>query len=253
MVKNSTSARSPLSPTLWPRSAFPWWGSLLLALAIVVVVFGTSTVVGVVLALRYGIRALQHPSAEIALVLQTLGVYVPVVVLLAFGLPRLAGRSLRDLGLRVPTIGDLGWGVAAAAAMFLAIQIVGTVEERFVHTKISETAVDLLKTAHGPMLYAFCVFAVVAAPFVEELVFRGFIFNAIVRYAPPAIAIVVSGAIFGLAHGDAHSLPAILPLAAGGMVLGYFYYRTGSLAVTMIGHGTFNLVSVIGLLAFHAG
>jgi uncharacterized protein len=253
VVKNSTSARSPLSPTLWPRSAFVWWGSLLLVFGIAVVAFATSTVVGVFLLARYGLNALQHPSAEIALVLQTLGVYIPVVLLLVLALPRLARRSLRELGLRMPTFGDLAWGAAAAATMFVAIEVVGAIEEHFVHTKISETAVDLLKSAHGPILYTFSVFAVVAAPFVEELVFRGFVVNALLRYMPPAIAILLSGVIFGLAHGDAHSLPAIAPLAAGGIVLGAFYHRTGSLAVTMIAHGTFNLISVVGLLAFHAG
>ncbi|HEY4441349.1 MAG TPA: type II CAAX endopeptidase family protein [Candidatus Elarobacter sp.] len=250
-MKTSTSARSPLSPTLWPPSAFVWWGSLLLAFATVGLVFVALFVFSLVWVLAFGAASLKHPSTMLALGSQAVGVYLPVVVALGVGLPRLAQRSLRDLGLRLPTVGEIGWALAAAVGMFVAIQVTGALEERLVHSKITETAVDMLKSAHGPALALFVTFAVVIAPFVEELVFRGFIFNAFLRYTGPAVAIVLSGLLFGVAHGDPHSLPAMLPLAAGGMVLAWFYYRTGSLAVTMIAHGTFNLVSVVGLLVFN--
>lgn len=252
MVKISISARSPLSRTLWPRSAFVWWGSLALAGVTPVVVGITLVAISLFYVLVLGTKAAQHPSTAMALVLQAL-IYVPIVVVMGFGLPLLARRSLRELGLRWPTTGEIGWGIAAALSMFVAIEVVGALEEHLVHTKISETAVDMLKAAHGPILYAFVVFACVVAPFVEELVFRGFVFNALLRYTPVPIAVLLAGLLFGLAHGDPHSLPAMIPLAAGGMVLCAFYYRTGSLAVTMIAHGTFNLISVIGLLVFHAG
>jgi membrane protease YdiL (CAAX protease family) len=252
VVKNSTSARSPLSPTRWPRSAFVWWGSLLLAAAVVVAAFFASSLIAEVLVTQYGLNVLRQPPAWSAILLQTFGVYVPVLLVFGWGLPWLAQRSWRELGLRRPTLGDVAWGATGAVLMFVAIEAVGALEEHLVHTKISETAVELLKSTRGPMVYLFAAFACIAAPFVEELVFRGFLFNAFLRYTPPVVAVVLSGALFGAAHGDPHSWPAMLPLAAGGLVLGTFYYRTGSLAVSMIAHATFNLISVIGLLVFHA-
>ena len=251
MVKNSTSDRSPLSPTLWPADAFVWWRSLLLALAIGAVALAATLALGIVVVARFGVEGLKHPSAPVALAVQ-IGVYVPVLALLWFVLPRIAHRSLRDLGLRLPRPVDLGWGIGGAALMVATIEAVGAIEERALHLKISETAVDLLKSAHGPALAAFAVFAVVAAPFVEELIFRGFLLNAFRRYVPAPVAVLLSGALFGLAHGDPRSAAAVLPLAAGGLVLGAVYYRSGSLVSSMIAHGTFNLISVIGVIALHA-
>jgi len=224
----------------------------LLAAALVVAVFLALLGFGAVFIAFLGQKAVLRPSAGTALAVQTFAVYVPVLLVLGSLLPLLARRSLRDLGLRAPTLGEIGWGAAGAVTMFVVIEAVGALEEHLVHTKISETAVDLLKSTRGPMIYLFAAFACVAAPFVEEMVFRGFLLNAFLRYTPPVVAVLLSGALFGLAHGDPHSVAAMLPLAAGGLVLGALYYRTGSLAVSMIAHGTFNLLSVIGLLVFHA-
>jgi len=75
----------------------------------------------------------------------------------------------------------------------------------------------------------------------EEFVYRGFLFNALLRYAPVWIAALVSGLLFGISHG---SLSAFLPLAASGVVLAYVYQRSGSLTASMISHALFNLINV---------
>ena len=61
------------------------------------------------------------------------------------------------------------------------------------------------------------------------------------------VAIVLSALCFGGAH---FSPTALLPLAGGGAVLAYVYYRTGALTASMIAHAGFNLFSIIGLVAF---
>ena len=246
MVKNSTSARSPLSPTLWPPSAFLWWRSLLLLAVLVAVVFAVSIAfLGVAVAL-YGRDAVLHMRPVAALAGQAL-VYAPALVLLLTTLPRVAERSMADLGLRAPTARDVAWGVGGAFAMIVAIEALSAVETNVFHVKIAEQAVDLLKATHGNFIYVFAAFACVLAPFVEELVFRGFLLNAFLRYAPPPLAIVLSALCFGAAH---FSPSALIPLAGGGVVLGYVYYRTGSLTASMLAHAGFNLFSIIGLVAF---
>jgi membrane protease YdiL (CAAX protease family) len=230
VVKTSTSFRSPLLPTLWPPDAFLWWRSLLFAVAIVAAVIGASILFVAVWA-----------------------VYLPLLVLLIFVLPLLARRSLADLGLRVPTVEEVGWGLAGSVGMFAVISAIGAIEERVFHAKIQETAVDLLKSTTGIETFFFALFACLAAPLVEEFVFRGFIFNALLRYAPAGVAAVLSALLFGLAHADPNSLNAVLPLAGGGVVLALVYYRTGALTASMISHAGFNLASVIGLLFFKAG
>jgi membrane protease YdiL (CAAX protease family) len=246
VVKNSTSARSPLSPTLWPRSAFTWWRSLLLFGALLAAVLIVSMVfLGVAVAL-YGKGPVLHMSPVFALTGQAI-VYIPAVLLLLSVLPLVAERSLRDLGLHAPTPRDLAWGIGGAITMIVAIEALSAFETNVFHMKISEQAVDLLKATHGIFIYVFAAFACVLAPFVEELVFRGFLLNAFLRYFPAPLAIVLSALCFGGAH---FSPTALLPLAGGGMVLGWLYYRTGSLTASMIAHAGFNLFSIIGLVAF---
>jgi uncharacterized protein len=246
VVKNSTSARSPLSPTLWPPSAFAWWRSLALFLALAVVMVAvTFGFIGIAVAL-YGTQAVLHMPPPVALTSQAI-LYVPVVLLLLVMLPWASLRSMRELGLRPPTAGDVAWGVGGAFGMIVVIEALSVLEMSLFHTKISETAVDLLKATHGIYVYVFAAIACLLAPFVEELVFRGFLLNAFLRYAPPPLAIVLSALCFGGAH---FSPSALVPLAGGGVVLGYVYYRTGSLTASMIAHAGFNLFSIVGLVAF---
>ncbi len=51
---------------------------------------------------------------------------------------------------------------------------------------------------------------------------------------------MLSGVLFGIAHGD---LYAALPLALGGIVLCAVYYRTRNAFASMISHALFNAFS----------
>ena len=87
------------------------------------------------------------------------------------------------------------------------------------HQQTKETAVDLFKSSSDhTLLIVFGIVASSLAPFVEELIFRGFLFNAMLRYAPVFVAALISGCVFGAVHG---SLTAFAPLAAAGVVLAY--------------------------------
>ena len=77
------------------------------------------------------------------------------------------------------------------------------------------------------------VATVIGAPFFEELFFRGVLLRALARlfgrwggWVGPALAIVVSGTLFGLAHAESLQL---LGLAVFGVILGAVSYRTGRL------------------------
>ncbi|MGH2412331.1 MAG: lysostaphin resistance A-like protein, partial [Microcystaceae cyanobacterium] len=64
--------------------------------------------------------------------------------------------------------------------------------------------------------------ASVAAPFFEELIFRGFLLASLTRYLPVWGAILISSLVFSFAH---LSLSEVLPLATLGIVLGVVYTR----------------------------
>ena len=86
--------------------------------------------------------------------------------------------------------------------------------------------------------YAFAV--VVAAPIVEELVFRGAGFTLFAEYGE-RLAVVVTGVAFGLAHGLLEGLPII---TAFGLGLGYLRARTGSLYPCVLLHAIFNALAL---------
>ena len=91
--------------------------------------------------------------------------------------------------------------------------------------------------------------AVVIAPLLEEMMFRGFVQTTIRSYiniknnAWPAIA--TSSAFFALMHADPSHWPSLFIL---GVCLGYSYEKSGSLFRPIFIHLFFNAVSIIGTL-----
>lgn len=174
--------------------------------------------------------------------------YVPVLAVAFPLLPATACRSLGALGLRAPRFRDLGIGAAAAVVMMIVGSVAGFIQQALFHIKGKQQAVELFTTTHDKsLIIGLVVIAVFFAPFVEELVFRGFLFNVLLRRLPMAAAVALDGIIFGAAHLDA---AASFPLVCVGAVLAYVYYRTGSLTTSMFAHGTFNFISVVLVLTF---
>ncbi len=81
--------------------------------------------------------------------------------------------------------------------------------------------------------------ALVVAPLVEELLFRGVLLGGVLRATrDPAVAIVATGVAFGLVH--AFQPQAVAPLAVMGMMLAYVRLRTGVLWPCVLVHTLFN-------------
>jgi len=255
VVKTSISERSPLSPTRWPADAFIWWQSLLFAFALVAILVAPGVLVAIALLAAHLLtpRDLTTTHFNWALFDLSMVGYVLPFAAMVLVVPRLAHRSLADLGLRWPRSADLAWGVTGAIAMFVVANLAGALETGLFHVKPQEAQVDWLHEAHGALLVALVFLACICAPIFEELAFRGFIFNALLRYLPLWLAVVLSAAVFGLAHGVGQpgNSGALFPLAAGGAVLALVYYYSRSLTASMITHATFNLFTVVLVVAFH--
>lgn len=90
------------------------------------------------------------------------------------------------------------------------------------------------------------VATVIAAPLVEELLFRGAIQGYLLReWNSPVLAILTSSLIFGLIHGN----PAQIPFAfVIGLALGWMYYMTGSLVPGIFMHFINNGTAVLTFL-----
>ncbi len=90
--------------------------------------------------------------------------------------------------------------------------------------------------------------AIVAAPIVEELFFRGMLMRLLRRTMPAALAIVLQGLAFGAYHwvpslGLTANLKVAIPLAGTGIAFGIVAHREKRLGPTIIAHCVNNIVA----------
>jgi membrane protease YdiL (CAAX protease family) len=110
---------------------------------------------------------------------------------------------------------------------------------------------DLNQHRDAGTVVLFVIGAVIFAPLVEELLFRGILLRALLRKVEPATAVLASAVIFALVHylGDPNTLPFLPALAALGAVLAFTALRTGDLSMSIFIHAGFNLTTTILFLA----
>ena len=89
--------------------------------------------------------------------------------------------------------------------------------------------------------------AVIIAPIAEEVLFRGYLYGVVRRFAGRLPAMIVTSLLFAAMHLH---LPSMLGLAVLATMLCLIYERTGSLWANIVVHATFNAISIIMLLIF---
>lgn len=93
------------------------------------------------------------------------------------------------------------------------------------------------------------LFAILKAPLLEELVFRGFLQSTFYRYCSPVWAIFLSSGLFTLFHTTYQASPtAQLYVFCMGLLFGWFRYRTGSVYPGIIAHSINNILAAYSLL-----
>lgn len=173
-------------------------------------------------------------TSSVAAVVQY-GLMLGVLLLIARGLPLRTAFALRRpsswrraLGLTALGLA-LIWGASAALAPFLdASDEQGLVPDEWDPSRA------------GAFVAFFCVVALVA-PTVEELTYRGLGFSLLAPYGT-VTAIVVTGVLFGLAHGLVLGLPV---LTIFGLVVGWIRARTDSVYPPIVLHSLFNGAALI--------
>jgi membrane protease YdiL (CAAX protease family) len=112
-----------------------------------------------------------------------------------------------------------------------------------------------LEESRGPAAVALFVFgAVIMAPIVEELLYRGLLLRSLMRRVSPPWSVVISGLIFGCVHlvGDPGIIELVPALTGLGIILGVIAVRTNSLSLPILIHAGFNLTTSIIFVAFEA-
>ena len=119
-------------------------------------------------------------------------------------------------------------------AMFLVDTLCGCLD---LPDLMEESFLDMSHNVWGILSMA------VAAPVVEECLFRGAIEGHLLRtWKRPWLAIAVSALVFGLVHMNPVQMVAAF---LAGLVLGWLYYRTGSVLPSIVGHILNNSVAVV--------
>jgi membrane protease YdiL (CAAX protease family) len=197
------------------------------------------------------------------------GFLFSVLLIRSFG--NKVGYSLAPLGFSRPKDGFLGGifrglfvGVFAIVLSFVVNPLSALVLERLGYSTESTVQQPFMQGLSGWVrespnvaVPAIVLVVVVFGPAVEELVFRGVVFNGLYRLGswlstrsigevsstmPHGKAVFVfsalaSSVLFSLLHLEPVLLPTLLILA---MILCYLFQRTGSLLPCFIAHATFN-------------
>ena len=107
-----------------------------------------------------------------------------------------------------------------------------------------------LESQDKVVLAIFFFTASIAAPFFEEMMFRGFLIPSLTRYVPIWGAIAISSVIFAVAHLN---LSEVLPLLTLGVILGMVYSRSQNLMASMLLHGLWNSGTLVSLFILGSG
>ena len=90
-------------------------------------------------------------------------------------------------------------------------------------------------------------FGMLAAPIVEELLFRGFLQSAVRITCGKMQTVLISGFVFALIHGNAYVFLQIFIL---GLLLAYLFEITGSLVAPITVHVCHNTITLVFLISY---
>jgi uncharacterized protein len=159
-------------------------------------------------------------------------------------------RSLvADFGLRMRWSDvPLGLAVGLIGQIVLALIITVLYDALGIDLdRVGESAEALTSAAVDPFsLLLLVIVAVVAAPVLEELFYRGLWLRAARHRFGTVGAVLLTSVVFGLVHLQPYDFPA---LAGFGLLLALLTIRTGRLGPAIWAHVAFNLTAVVNLLA----
>lgn len=134
--------------------------------------------------------------------------------------------------------------LAGAAAMFVTMVAMGYIYFFIGVDDQAQNQALLELQLNGPLLdrAALILFAVLLAPFVEEMMFRLAGFRIFKRYPniPKWAVILITSILFGLIHVLGDNLIQIVYYAGLGIILGIIYDKSKNIMVPIVVHMIFN-------------
>ena len=174
---------------------------------------------------------------------------VLIVVQLTYLLPIVVVFTYRHVSPRALGFGPFHWGALGLGCGLLILSYMVILIHNGVLTLLGvstqgDEIMQLVGALDSP-IWLFIV-GVILAPIVEEIFFRGFLFQGFRHQYGWVAGMLISSAIFGAAHLDP---VAFIPTFILGCLLAYMYHLTHSVWPGVILHVT---VNAMGLLAAYA-
>ena len=154
-----------------------------------------------------------------------------------------SGRFFRDVGLQ-PELSDLGWGPVVWLAAIGTQIVVGAIVLGFGVPLGNNTDGISELTDDRTYVISIIITAVIAAPFVEEIVFRGLVMRGLRSRLPAIPTIALQAVLFGVAHVDpvrgTGNIGLVLVLSGVGAAFGGGAYLLRRIGPTIVAHAIFN-------------
>ena len=107
---------------------------------------------------------------------------------------------------------------------------------------------------YSGMAQVFAVISMLLVGFVEEMIFRGFLFRILLKNDPAPVAVTISAVTFGIGHiinlftghANIETVIQILFAIAWGYIFTLVFYKSGSLVICIIVHGLIDAFSKFG-------
>ena len=189
--------------------------------------------------------ATENPTTFV-LAISALGLWLPFVFMLRWVAHR-AGSDLRTyFGLRFTKTDWFGLPLG----VFCQVVLMNVVNwplnkwwpDTFNPQRVETRARDLVDAAQGAWFIVLFLVVVVGAPFVEELVYRGFIQGGLQSRLGSTWALLITAAWFTVVHLEPIEFPGLFAFA---IVLGLCYRRAQRLGLAMVTHLAFNATGLL--------
>lgn len=185
------------------------------------------------------IRAAFHIGDAAQLYLATVVQDLTIIGLIAFFLRKLHQCPWQRISLRMidfsAALRSVIWGVAVLFLMsFLMVLL-----NHFLPGGLPPQNVEsLLHFGPPPVAFAVAMFLMaILAPIAEEMLFRGYLYQALKRQYNMRMAMLTTSIAFALIHADVYRF---VPLLIGGYVLNLVAEREKSIVASIITHATWN-------------
>lgn len=146
---------------------------------------------------------------------------------------------------------DIGWGALVWLSAVIA-QVIVAVTLESAGVPLSSNTDGLDSSVPTGYLVATALAAVIAAPLVEELVFRGVVQRALIGRLGVAAAIAVQAVVFGAVHANpafgSGNIGLVAVLTVVGAAFGLGAHLTGRLGTSIVAHAIFNSVVLVLVL-----